>query len=58
MKNPRLKLIKEGWQCTGEIGHYKVSAVGATLAQAYVKYQTSMRELIKKDPVHAFHKPR
>jgi hypothetical protein len=49
MKNPRLKLVKEGWQCSGEVGHFGVKVVGLTLAQAYVKYENEMRSLILKE---------
>ena len=58
MKNPRLKLTPTGWQCSGELGHYKIIESGPTLATAYIKYNTAMRDLIKKDPINAFHQPR
>jgi len=58
MRQPKLKLVDNGWQCSGEIGHYKVVEVGPTLAAAYIKYQTVMRELIQKDTTNAFHQSR
>jgi hypothetical protein len=58
VRNPKIKKNKDGWQCVGEVGHFRVAQEGNTIAEAYVRYHQEMSKLIKESLPNAHHQSR